>query len=206
MGAYIALAIGWGFTAAVLPGPFQAYLLSQALRRGWRASLPLVFTPLCSDGPIIAVVLLLLSRLPAWWLPLLRIVGGAFVLTLAWGAFRSWRNYPPPEPAGGRVPRGFWQAVLINLLNPNPYISWSLVTGPILLQAWREAPLNGMAFLAGFYGTFTAGTAGVLALGAGAGRLGPGVGRALLGISALVLAGFGLYQVCAGLLAWFPPG
>ncbi|MCK7498354.1 MAG: hypothetical protein MZW92_52775 [Comamonadaceae bacterium] len=56
----------------------------------------------------------------------------------------------------------------MNLLNPNPYISWSLILGPLLLQAWKAAPANGIALLAAFYVTMVVSTAVILLPFAGA--------------------------------------
>ena len=62
--AYLLQGLGYGFAAAVQPGPFQTYVMSQALERGWRRALPAALAPLISDGPIIALTLLVLTRLP----------------------------------------------------------------------------------------------------------------------------------------------
>ena len=51
---------------AVQPGPFQMYLISQTLLKGWKRTLPVVFAPLISDGPIIALCLFVLSQVPSW--------------------------------------------------------------------------------------------------------------------------------------------
>ena len=42
------------------------------------------------------------------------------------------------------------EAVVANLLNPNPYLSCSLVLGPLLLEAWRADPAYGIGFLVSF--------------------------------------------------------
>ena len=63
---YLILGITYAFTAAVQPGPFQTYLISQTLSNGWRSTLPAAIAPLLSDGPIIILVLLVLSRMPGW--------------------------------------------------------------------------------------------------------------------------------------------
>ena len=94
-------------------------------------------------------------------------------------------------PAPSSLPR----AALVNVLNPNPYISWSLVLGPLLLKAWREAPANGVALLAGFYGTMVLSLAGTIVLFAAARNLGPRVTRALIGLSSVALACFGCYLI-----------
>jgi threonine/homoserine/homoserine lactone efflux protein len=87
----------------------------------------------------------------------------------------------------------------MNALNPNPYIYWSLVTGPILMAGWQEAPINGIGFLFGFYAVMILSLVLIIFAFGTARRLGPKVNRALLGISALALFTFGLYQFWQGI-------
>jgi threonine/homoserine/homoserine lactone efflux protein len=75
--------IAYGVAAAAQPGPFQAYVLAQSLSRGWRRALPAALAPLLSDGPIIAIVLLVLSQVPPWLQRVLNFASGFFVLYLA---------------------------------------------------------------------------------------------------------------------------
>ena len=196
--------IGYGFSAAVQPGPFQTYLISQTLLNGWRRTLIAAFAPLVSDGLIIATVLLVLTRVPETFRLALQLVGGVFILYLAWGAFRAWRRYDvtaPPTPAAGSGAQSLLRAALMNFLNPNPWIFWSLVTGPILIRAWEESPDKGVAFLVGFYGAMIACLALLIILFGTARQLGPRVSRAAVGISAVALAGFGVYQIIRGISA-----
>ena len=189
---YLILGMTSAFAAAVQPGPLQTYLISQTLTHGWRRTLPAALSPLLSDGPIILLVLLVLSRVPAWMMQALRLAGGVFVLYLAWAALQAWRRYDAqaiPSPPPSTV----LQAALVNVLNPNPYIAWTLVLGPLLLKAWRETPSHGVALLAGFYGTMVLALAATIALSATARNLGPRVTRLLIGLSSVALACFGCY-------------
>ncbi len=95
MQLYIIQGIVYGFAAAVQPGPFQTYLISQTLSRGWKRTLPATLAPLISDAPIITLCLLVLSQVPAWLQRFLYVVGGLFVLYLAYGAHKSWKNFIP---------------------------------------------------------------------------------------------------------------
>ncbi|MBK9210592.1 MAG: hypothetical protein IPL71_20860 [Anaerolineales bacterium] len=70
---------------------------------------------------------------------------------------------------------------------------------PILLQGWRESPLNGIGFLAGFYLTMVACLAAIILIFGTAQKLGPKVNRMMLGVSAIALFCFGLYQLWLGL-------
>jgi len=192
MWLYILQGIGYGFAAAVQPGPFQTYLISQTLTRGWKRTLPAALAPLVSDGPIIALCLLVLGRVPIWFQRFLHIAGGLFILYLAYGAFRSWRNfYSDMSPTESGAPQSIFKAALMNALSPGPYIFWSLVTGPILLKGWRETPVHGIGFLAGFYVTIVSSLLAIILMFGTAAKLGQKVNRFLLGISAVALFCFG---------------
>ncbi len=202
MWLYLLQGIGYGLAAASQPGPLQTYLISQSVTHGWRRTLPAALAPLLSDGPIIALCLVVLSQVPAWLNRFLYTVGGLFVLYLAYGAFKSWRNFEPqtyqPGSTGGQ---NLFKAVLTIALSPGPYIYWTLVTGPILIKGWRETPSNGFGFLAGFYLTMISSLAGIILIFGLASRLGTKFSRVMLGISALALLGFGLYQLWLGITA-----
>jgi threonine/homoserine/homoserine lactone efflux protein len=200
MWLYILQGIGYGIAAAAQPGPFQTYLISQTLAKGWKRSLPAALAPLLSDGPIIALCLLVVSQVPLWLQRVLYVAGGLFVLYLAYGAYKTWKNFDSNMPSmDTNAQQSILKAVLINMLNPNPYIFWSLVTGPILVTGWRETPVYGLGFLAGFYVTLILGFSALIIVFGSARQLGPRVNRALLGISAITLFCFGLIQLWLGI-------
>jgi threonine/homoserine/homoserine lactone efflux protein len=193
---YLVLGMTYAFAAAVQPGPLQAYAIALTLRHGWRRALPAAFSPLLSDGPIIVLVLLVLSRLPGWLIPAVRLAGGVLLLFFAFLAARSWRSFDAARAAPAAAePRSLVGAALVNLASPGPYLGWSLVMGPLLLKGWREAPANGIALLAGFYGVMVVAMVVIILLAGAARGLGPRANRAMLGLSALALAGLGAWQL-----------
>ena len=182
---------GW---AAAQPGPLQAYLLGQTMRHGWRAALPATLAPILSDGPIVALVLLVLTQMPPWLLRVLQGAGGVFLLYLAWSA--AWAAQRPSSSTPAQSGRqGLWQAALMNTLSPNPYIFWATIAGPILIQAWAQSPAWGLGFAAGFYGALVGGFAGFVLLFAFLGGVNERLNRWLSSGSALFLLLFGLYQL-----------
>jgi threonine/homoserine/homoserine lactone efflux protein len=200
MWAYLIQGIGYGFAAAVQPGPFQTYLISQTLSKGWRQTLPAALAPLISDGPIIILTLVVLSHVPVWFQRFLYIAGGLFILYLAYSAFVAWRNFDEPAVViHSACSQSAVRAAMMNALSPGPYIYWSLVTGPILLAGWRQAPVNGLGFLVSFYATLVLSLSATIVVFGTAQQLGPKVNRALIGVSAIALAGFGMYQLWLGL-------
>jgi threonine/homoserine/homoserine lactone efflux protein len=200
---YLLQGISYGFAAAVQPGPLQAYIVLQALRNGWRRTLVFALVPLLSDLPIISLVIFVLAAIPHAWIAALQIAGGVFLLYLAANAVRAARNLPQNAEAERESrPRGLLPAVLINLLNPNPYLFWGTVTGPILLSGWRESPVNGAGLLAGFYITMILFNAVLILTVSAAHRFNPRVRRVLMILSAIGLAVFGVYQLWTGMSGW----
>jgi threonine/homoserine/homoserine lactone efflux protein len=200
MWLYVLQGIGYGFAAAAQPGPFQTYLVSQTLLKGWKRTLLAAFAPLLSDGPIIALCLLVLSQVPLWLQQFLYIAGGLFLVYLAYGAYKTWKNF---DHMISYIETGTQQSIvkaaLINTLSPGPYIFWSLVTGPILVTGWRETPIHGIGFMASFYITMILSLIVIIFVFSTARQLGPRGNRALLGISAIALFCFGLIQLWLGI-------
>jgi threonine/homoserine/homoserine lactone efflux protein len=193
---YITRGIALGLAAAAQPGPLQTFLIARSLDQGWRRTLPAALAPLISDGPIIALVLLVLSQIPPWFERFLYLAGGIFVLYLAWNAFKAWRAFDPTATtAPSSTRQSVLRAVMTNFVSPGPYIFWSLVLGPLLVAGWRETPANALGLLLSFYGTFIISLMGIIILFGSARQLGPKVNRGLLGVSAVALMGFGCYQI-----------
>ncbi len=200
MWLYLLQGVGYGLAAASQPGPFQTYLISQTLTRGWKRTLPAALAPLVSDGPIILICVLVLSQVPVWMQRILYIAGGSFILYLAYGTYNSWKNFDSRLPSiETGTQQSILKAALMNALSPGPYIFWTLVTGPILLKGWRETPVNGIGFLIGFYVTLISSLAALILIFGTAVKLGPKFNRMLLGISAIALTCFGLYQLWLGI-------
>jgi threonine/homoserine/homoserine lactone efflux protein len=198
--SYLVFGITYAFAAAVQPGPLQSYLISQALRKGWRHTLPASFAPVISDGPIILLVVFLLSSIPAGMTNFLQCAGGIFLLYLAVNAVKAWKNYDAEKAVNTATSRQtVMQAVLVNFLNPSPYLGWSLVMGPILIKGWRENYVNGIALIAGFYATIVLSQMVIVLLFARAGKLGPQTNRVMIGLSAIGLVCFGIYELWSGL-------
>lgn len=196
---YLAQGFVLGAAAAAQPGPLQAFLLSLTSRYGWRRALPAAFAPLLSDGPILLLVLLVLTAAPPRLLHILQILGGVFLLYLAYGAFQSFRHAKTVEGnTEGTAPQSLLKGALINFLSPNPYIFWTTIAGPIFINGWREAPANGLAFLTGFYAALIGGFMAFIAIFAFTGSLDVRLNRVLSALSAVALLLFGIFQVASG--------
>ena len=211
----IAPALAFGFVAGVMPGPLQTFLFLQTLQRGARGGAWILPAPLLSDGPIIAVCLLVLSQVGPAWLRGLSLAGGLFLLYLARESWLSLRVGPKggeEDAFDGEVDerlrsvvarhRGsalLARAVLINGLGPGPWLFWGTVMGPLLIQLWRQSPGRGVAFLVAFYGTLVGLLTTQLLLFSFARRLGPRVARAGTWLGLVLLLVFAVLLILFGI-------
>lgn len=152
---------GFGVAAGTSPGPLLSYLITTTLNDGWRRGVVVLLSPLIADIPIILLMVFILGALPDPILHAIQIIGGGYVVWLAWTA---WDHLPqqmlPAEGEGVQTQparssqQTFVQALGINLLSPGPYIFWGIITGPILRMALNQSLVWGVAFLSAFYGAF----------------------------------------------------
>ena len=188
-----------GFSAAVTPGPLQAVFLSYAIKGGWKKALPAAFAPLVTDGPVVLLVLLILNNLPEMFLRILQVAGGIFIIYLAWESFRAYRNFREIKQVEDTNNWGtLIKAATMNILGPGPWLFWSLLNGPNLLIAWAVSPWWGVAYLASFYGVFILSNIALILLFSSMRRMGEKVRQSLLLISAILLAGFAVFQLLQG--------
>ena len=191
----------FAFAAAIQRGPLQTFLLSSVAQKGWQRTLPASLSPLLSDGPIALLTLLVLNRIPETMSRILQSAGGIFLVYLAWASYRRWRQPTMTEPeTNDSVPRTIVQAATVNILNPNPYLGWSLVLGPAFISAWHQSPANAVVLLIAFYATTVTVLACTILFFGTTSILGPGGRRVLILVSAVTLALLGVYQLVAGLL------
>lgn len=199
MVTYLLQGVALGFSAAVSPGPFQAYLLSQASAHGWKKTVGAAFAPLLSDGPIILILLVVLAQTPDWFLRGLNLAGGILMLYLAYGALRTFQKYSR-QTGAAPAEHNLLKSVLVNALSPGPWIFWSVLAGPILVEAWRTSFADAVLFLFGFYFLLIGGNVLFIALFATARHFGSQITRVLNGIAAIALLIFGLFQIYRGIM------
>jgi threonine/homoserine/homoserine lactone efflux protein len=198
--SYLIIGITYGFAAAAQPGPLQTYIISQTFANGWRRTLPASFSPLISDIPIIILVLFLLSHFPPWLIQILHIAGALFLFYLTYDTYKTWKNFDRNKRSETNSnQQTLFKAALVNFLNPNPYLGWSLVMGPLFIQGYNEAPINGVVLIGSFYATLVTGIAAIIILFALAKNLGTKIVKIMLAISVIALACFGVYQFLLGI-------
>lgn len=204
MTAYLISGLTLGLAAGAQPGPFQTYIINQAILRGWKRTLIAAFAPLLSDGPIIVLVLLIISQIPEWFQSFLFLAGGIFILSLAWKAYQNWNMFSRADSEESQSgAQSLLRATMMNLLSPGPYIFWSLVLGPTVLETWKFSKPLSAGFLLCFYGAMISINISVILVFGLAKRFGKDFQKTMLLISAIALAVFGIYQLFRGLAGIF---
>lgn len=201
----LGVGVGLGLGAGITPGPLLGLVLRETLRGGWRAGVSVALAPPVADLFVVLLCLLVLTRLPPWFLPALGVVGGLYVTFLGWKTV--WAAPPASLQAAeelGSATSSFWRGLLVNLCNPHPYLFWMTVAGPLLTESYRQqqwAPIA--AFLCGFYGCLV-GSKVLLAVLVHRGRVylhSRGYRCALRVTSGMLLA-FGAILIWGGLRGW----
>lgn len=193
---YLVLGITYAFAASIQPGPFQSFIISRTLSYGWKKTFPAVFAPLITDGPIIILAVFILNQVSKLFINILQSIGGLFLIFLAISALKKNRETKINKSQSLHHGRNIlFQASIINFLNPSPYISWSLIMGPLFIKAWNEAPINGSFLIFGFYSVIVIMSIILISVFSSAKNLGAKTNRILIIISSSALGLFGIYQL-----------
>jgi len=138
-----------GLSGGLSPGPVLTLVVTETLNHGFGSGFRVAIAPLVTDVPIVAAVLLVLSRLAGaeTVLGIIALTGAVFLIYL--GVHSAAVRGSEPETDG--VPsRSFLKGVALNLVNPNPYLFWLTIGGPIVFEACSRG-LSAIALFIGFF-------------------------------------------------------
>jgi threonine/homoserine/homoserine lactone efflux protein len=196
---YLIFGITYAFAAAVQPGPFQAYIISQIFSRGWKPVLPAAFAPILSDIPIFILIMLILTNVSEVMIHALQIGGGLLLFFMAYKTYNDLRSHSKNTVQKNISNKmTLFKAALVNFLNPAPYLGWALIMGPIFIEGWNNSPAFGIALLISFYSTMVICLVAIIMLFGTASKLGPRVTYIAANISLVGLIAFGVYEIWKG--------
>ncbi|MBN1659758.1 MAG: LysE family translocator [Anaerolineae bacterium] len=150
---YLALGLSMGLSAGISPGPLLALVITASLRSGLAGGLRVALAPVVTDLPIVTLAVLLAGVLSPEALRWVGTVGALVVVWLGIETLRAARHADLPQLAAERADpqREMWRGVVVNLLNPHPYLFWGTIGAPTLVKGWRESPWHAAAFVLAFY-------------------------------------------------------
>ena len=188
-----------GIVEGIKPGPLLTMVIRETLSGGLRAGLWTAAAPIFTDGPLV-----IFSLFAAAWIATNPSV--LLAITLAGAIFLAQMGYecfgldPPNMDEDAPPPTGsFLRGVITNLLNPNVYVFWFLIGGPLMASAADEEILAPIAYAITFLVTLILTKATIAyAIHRASGNISATVYRRLLAICGLVMIGFSLYYAMEG--------
>ena len=183
-----------GLVEGIKPGPLLTMVIRETLSGGLRAGLWTAAAPIFTDGPLV-----IFSLFAAAWIA--TNPSALLVITLAGAVFLAQMGYecfglePPNMNEDAPPPTGsFLRGVITNLLNPNVYIFWFLIGGPLMASAADEEILAPIAYAITFLVTIMLTKATIAyAIHRASGNISATVYRRLLSICGIVMIGFSIY-------------
>ena len=140
----------FGLSGGLSPGPLLTLVISETLKHGAKEGVKVSMAPLLTDLPIVLITLFILSRL-ADILPLLGVIsllGGSFLIYLGYESL-SFKGVDLDVEQ--MKPQSIKKGVMVNFLNPSPYMFWFTIGAPLLLKALDVSAVSGAIFILGFY-------------------------------------------------------
>jgi len=186
-----AAGIALGIIEGIKPGPLLTMVIRESLSKGLKAGMWTAAAPIFTDGPMIIASLFL-----AGWMATqpsvlfsISLLGALFLTKMGLECF----SLEPPDPAktDDDATGSFKRGVLTNLLNPNVYMFWFLIGGPLMASAAEQEPLAPILYAICFLITIILVKASIAWLFVGGGTwLSPRKYRIAMVICGLAMLGF----------------
>ena len=152
-----------GFSAGISPGPLTALTISQTIKHNKKEGIKVAMAPLITDAPIVAVSILILSKLANFDLVigLVSLIGAAFLFSLG---LDSLKTVQISESQLHLSPKSLYKGVVANFLSPHPYLFWIAVGAPLTLKAVEINHFAGWIFILSFYFSLVSSKASIAVL------------------------------------------
>ncbi|MDK2820060.1 MAG: hypothetical protein PWP31_25 [Clostridia bacterium] len=140
----------FGLSAGLSPGPLFTFVITQTLKHNIKEGIKVALSPLATDILIIFIGYFLLSKLRElnFFLGIISLLGGLSVLYLS---YESLKTKPVSLEIDNSNPGSLKKGMIINALNPHPYLFWFTVGVPIIINAKNTSFLLALGFIINFY-------------------------------------------------------
>jgi len=139
-----------GIVEGLKPGPLLTTVIKETLTNGFRGGIRTASAPFFTDGPLI-----LFSIFMAGWIanqPLvfcgIAVLGALFLTRMGMECFNP--EIPDIDPTDVDLTQSLKKGIITNLLNPNAYIFWLLIGGPLMATVADSEPIAPFAYAISF--------------------------------------------------------
>ena len=140
----------FGLAVGMSPGPLLALVFSETLKNRKEEGIKIAISPLITELPIVLFVLFILSNLMKYGfiIGIISLFGACYLVYLGFQNLTVKIGVSKVEVAeDGALKRG----VIANLLNPNPYLFWLSIGGPMIFESLDIHVSATVLFILGFY-------------------------------------------------------
>jgi threonine/homoserine/homoserine lactone efflux protein len=147
---FLTLGLFLGLSAGITPGPLLTLIITETIKQSKKEGIKVALSPLITDFPIILVSLFILSQLSQFHqlLAVISFLGAVFIAYLGYETIRT-KGLIPEGPVA--KPVSLKKGVIVNFLNPNPYLFWCTIGAPLIFQAFGINLVTVIVFLLAFY-------------------------------------------------------
>jgi threonine/homoserine/homoserine lactone efflux protein len=140
-----------GLSAGFAPGPLLTLVIFETLQHGVKSGVKVALAPIITDLPIVILTLFILAKLSNFHsvLGIISLIGGFVILFMGYESIRTKKVELNLQEAR---PKSLAKGILVNTLNPHPYIFWLSVGAPILTKAMNQSIIATLVFIVSFWG------------------------------------------------------
>ena len=139
-----------GIVEGVKPGPLLTTVIKETLTNGFKGGIRAASAPFFTDGPLILFSIFLAGYIADQ--PLLfggiAVLGSIFLTRMGMECFNP--VIPDIDATDVDLTQSLKKGILTNLLNPNAYIFWLLIGGPLMATAADSEPIAPFAYAISF--------------------------------------------------------
>jgi threonine/homoserine/homoserine lactone efflux protein len=149
---FLTMGIVLGLSAGFAPGPLLTLTISETLQHGIRAGVKVAIAPILCDLPLIVLTYFVLATLSGFHniLGVISMTGGVLIFIMGHKDIRSKRDLSATRT---NPSQSLAKGILVNILNPYPYLFWFGVGAPTLIKAMALNLAAAVLFIFGFYTT-----------------------------------------------------
>ena len=139
-----------GIVEGVKPGPLLTTVIKETLTNGFKGGIRAASAPFFTDGPLILFSIFMAGYIANQ--PLLfggiAVLGSIFLTRMGMECFNP--VIPDIDATDVDLTQSLKKGILTNLLNPNAYIFWLLIGGPLMATAADSQPIAPFAYAISF--------------------------------------------------------
>ncbi|MDR0871087.1 MAG: LysE family transporter [Planctomycetaceae bacterium] len=149
-------AILLGLQAGLSPGPVTTMLVTESLRHGRRAGMKIALVPVLTDVPVICIIIPLLYFLTANTAAIIGVISMVGAVLLCYLGIESLTVSKKQFEQNNVPSMSLFKAIGLNVFNPNLYIYWIGICGPICVAALHSGGVQRMlSFILPYYLSLT---------------------------------------------------